>query len=175
MSYLRNILTTGAVSKTPKRVLQRIVNQVSLPAIKLVVELGAGKGEITGPLMAKLAIHHPEYIAFEIHKQFAEQLRTQFQNIKVLEIDALQFDEFIPHTADVIICSIPLSFFSIKDRKSLFEKIKSCLAPGGKAILLFHAFWLIPEFKRSLPKAKIISVANLPPYFILTYSPKIKQ
>jgi phospholipid N-methyltransferase len=38
---------------------------------------------------------------------------------------------------DLIICSLPLSFFPKKDAQLLLEKIRTKDAPGGKAIILF--------------------------------------
>ena len=54
MSYFKNIFTTGAVTKTPKRVLKKIVGEIPSGNLKVVVELGAGKGEITRNIIANI-------------------------------------------------------------------------------------------------------------------------
>lgn len=170
MSYFKNIFTTGAISRTPERVLKRIVEEVPVFVPDLIIELGAGKGEITINVNNKIKAPPPRYIAFEIHKDFADKLKLRFPGITVLEEDALNFDQFTNGKADLILCSIPLSFFSKQDRKVLLEKIKTNIKNGGKAIILFHAFWLLPEFKEVFPSYKLIKIFNIPPYYIITYS-----
>jgi len=170
MSYFKNIFTTGAISKTPGRVLKRITNEVPLSDPKLIIELGAGKGEITRNVINKLGSSLSRYIAFEIHKDFAEELKIKFPGIDVLEEDALNFDQLTDQKADLIICSLPLSFFPKQDRKTFLEKIKNNTKTGGKAIILFHAFWLLPEFKEVFRDYKLIKIFNLPPYYIITYT-----
>lgn len=171
MSYFKNIFTTGALTKTPSRVLQRIINEIVVPDPALVIELGAGKGEITENILSKLNKPLPPYFAFEINKDFASELRKNFKNITVLEEDALNFAKFVPNGADLIICSLPLSFFSKKNINSLLEKIKQKTLPGGKAIILFHAFWMIPKLQKMLTRSKLIKMPHLPPYYILIYTP----
>lgn len=169
MSYFKNILTTGAFSKTPNRVLKRITDEIIETDTSMVIELGAGKGEITENVLAKLQKPIPPYFAFEINKNFASQLRNKFHSITVLEADALNFDKLTDQKADLIICSLPLSFFPKEVRKVFLEKIKKNIKPGGKVIILFHAFWLLPEFKEVFPDYKLIKIFNLPPYYIIIY------
>ena len=69
MSYFKNIFTTGAVSKTPKRVLKKIAAGVPSENLRIVVELGAGKGEITRNIIAKIN-RDCRFIAFEINPEF---------------------------------------------------------------------------------------------------------
>ena len=171
MSYFKNIFTTGAISKTPRRVLKRITDEANPERSALIIELGAGKGEITKNIIAKAGTRPLEYFAFEIHKEFSGQLKTEFPTIHVLEEDALHFDQFVKAKADLIICSLPLSFFPKKDRITLLEKIRLNTRPGGKAIILFHAPWLISLLKSALPGSKLIRIFNLPPYYITIYSP----
>lgn len=171
MSYFKNIFTTGAVSKTPDRVLKRITDEIAVPNPALVIELGAGKGEITENILSKLRKPLPPYFAFEIHKDFASELRKNFPGITVLEDDALNFDKFAVQGADLIVCSLPLSFFSKKDIHLLLDKIKHKTRPGGKAIILFHAFWMIPKLQKILTRIKLIKIPHIPPYYIIVYTP----
>lgn len=173
MSYFKNIFTTGAFGKTPDRVLKRITDEIIGTDPALVIELGAGKGEITENVLAKLQKTIPPYFAFEINKSFASQLRNKFHSITVLEADALNFDKLTDHQADLIICSLPLSFFPKEVRKAFLEKIKNNIKPGGKVIILFHAFWLLPEFKEVFPVYKLIRIFNMPPYYIIIYRPRL--
>ena len=169
MSYFKNIFTTGAITKTPKTVLQKIAGEVPADDVKEIVELGAGKGEITRTIVTRVE-RSCRYIAFEINEEFASTLRKNFPQIEVFTGDALTFDTVIDQKADLLICSLPLSFFEKKVRRRLLEKIKDNVVAGGKAIILFHAFWIIPELKEFFPKSKLIRLFHIPPYYILTYT-----
>ncbi len=169
MSYFKNIFTTGAVTKTPKRVLKKIVGEIPSGNLKVVVELGAGKGEITRNIIANIN-SDCRYIAFEINQEFADSLKRDFPAIEVITEDALNFDAHLSQTADLLICSMPLSFFEKKVRRQLLEKIKANVADKGKVIILFHAFWIIPELKGAFPKYKLTMSLHIPPYYIISYT-----
>ncbi|MFC0771678.1 class I SAM-dependent methyltransferase [Terrimonas alba] len=169
MSYFKNIFTTGALAKTPSRVLKKIAKAADLPNLKMVVELGAGKGEITKNLVKRLE-SDCRYAAFEINNDFAAELKRKFPQIDVYEEDALNFTQWVNQNADLVICSLPLSFFEKNERSTLLEKIKQNTAPGGKVVILFHAFWIIPELKEVFPRYELIRLFHLPPYYIITYT-----
>jgi len=169
MSYFKNIFTTGAVSKTPKRVLKKIAGEVPPGNLRIAVELGAGKGEITRNIIARIN-SDCQYIAFEINPEFAESLKKDFPGIVVITDDALNFDTHLNQKADLLICSLPLSFFEKKIRRQLLEKIKANVADKGKVIILFHAFWIIPELKEAFPKYKLTMSFHIPPYYIISYT-----
>ena len=169
MSYFKNIFTTGAVTKTPERVLKKIAGEVPTRNLKIVVELGAGKGEITRNVIARIN-SDCEYIAFEINQEFAESLKKDFPGIAVITDDALNFETHLNQKTDLLICSLPLSFFEKKVRRQLLEKIKDNVADNGKVIILFHAFWIIPELKEAFPKYKLSMSLHIPPYYIISYT-----
>ena len=169
MSYFRNIFTTGAITKTPKTVLKKILSEVPIENLNAIVELGAGKGEITRNIITKIK-QECRYVAFEINEQFASKLKRDFPQIEVLTKDALTFDTLINQKVDLLICSLPLSFFEKNVRKQLLEKIRDSVVVQGKVIILFHAFWIIPELKEVFPKYKLIRLFHIPPYYILTYT-----
>ena len=169
MSYFKNIFTTGAVSKTPKRVLKKIADEVPNGKLKVVVELGAGKGEITRNIIAKIN-RDCQYIAFEINPEFAETLKKDFPGIDVITEDALNFNDHLNQMADLLVCSLPLSFFEKKVRRQLLEKMKANVADRGKVIILFHAFWIIPELKEAFPKYRLTMSLHIPPYYIISYT-----
>ena len=169
MSYFKNIFTTGAVTKTPKRVLKKITDEVPSGNLKVVVELGAGKGEITRNIITKVN-KDCHYVAFEINPEFAESLEKDFPGIEVIKEDALNFDAHLTQKADLLICSLPLSFFDKKVRLQLLDNIKANVTEKGKVIILFHAFWIIPELKDAFPKYKLTMSFHLPPYYIISYT-----
>lgn len=170
MSYFKNIFTTGAVSKTPMRVQEAIRRQLpALPPARI-IELGAGKGELTGILLDQYKNTSAKIAAFEINAAFSSDLQKNYPSIQVFTHNALNFAEITDEPADLLICSLPLSFFQRAERHTLLTNINRQLRPGGKLIILFHAIWLIPQLKRVFPSATIKWFVHLPPYLLLTYT-----
>lgn len=169
MSYLKNIFTTGATGKTPQRILKRIISEVKGIEARSIIELGAGKGEITELVLKELDITSSKYDAFEINREFAAKIKKSYPGVYVHAENALNFDKYAPGGADLIICSLPLSFFPKLERNTLYKKMKTQLNPGGKAIILFHAFWLIRPLLHIFRGAKLITQLHFPLYHILVY------
>lgn len=170
MSYFKNIFTTGAVSKTPMRVQEAIRRQLPVSPPSRIIELGAGKGELTGILLDQYKNTCVKIAAFEINPAFSSDLKTNYPSIQVFTHNALEFAEVTGEPVDLLICSLPLSFFQRTDRHTLLTSINQQLRPGGKLIILFHAVWLIPQLKRIFPSATIKWFGHLPPYLLLTYT-----
>jgi len=170
MTYITNIFRTGAVRKTPPRIIKRIAAEAGKAPCKNIIEIGAGKGEIT-EVVLKQHIHPSNYYAFEIDPDFARQLEQFLPPDRICIQDAFHFEQSIPadFTPCCFISSMPLSFYPRPQIAQLLGKMKDRLQPGGRILLLFHAFWLIPVLKKSLPGARIHCFATLPLYFLLVY------
>jgi phospholipid N-methyltransferase len=169
MNYLTKLFRTGAVRKTPQRIISRIVSEVRQHTNPTIIEIGAGQGEITKELVKKTGTSN--YFAFEIDIEFSTRLQSAFPGIHVLQHDALKFKEAsgVPAAIDYFISSIPMSFYKQKDVEALCGQIRQQLKKGGKIIILFTAFWLIPVLKRALPGIDIEPFASIPPYFLAVY------
>jgi 16S rRNA (adenine1518-N6/adenine1519-N6)-dimethyltransferase len=79
------------------RILEKIVDALSLERSDLVVEIGPGEGALTGPLLEKL----DRLEVIEIDRDLACGLEKQFpEKLKVHAVDALEFDfsAFAPGT-----------------------------------------------------------------------------
>jgi phospholipid N-methyltransferase len=171
MKYLSNIFTTGAVSQTPLRVLRYIQKQLPKSQPQHIIELGAGRGEITQKVIETYSNGSQlKFDAFEINSTFATELQSSFPGIIVHNHDAVSFPSIVKNPVDLIICSLPLSFLSKKDRTLLLQNMRNQLAPGGEIIILFHAVWLLWEFNHTFSDAKVKWFRHFPPYLLLTYS-----
>ena len=172
MNYLRKLFRTGAVRKTPQRIISRIAGEVSNETKPVIIEIGAGQGEITRALVKKTG--SPNYFAFEIDAVFSETLRTNFPGINVLQQDArlFQLADGIPVTIDYFVSSIPLSFYKHDAIQGLCQQAEKHLSKDGKIIILFTAFWLIPVLRKALPEIQVKPFATLPPYFLAVYQKK---
>lgn len=172
MSYLFNILRTGAVRKTPQKVILSIANKVRITNPSVIIELGAGNGEITETVFNLLQQPNKvDYYAFEISQPQCTTLKRIHNQVKPICKDALDFRSYIPPDtkADFIISSLPLSFFpKAKVRKMLLDA-KASLKQGGTLYIVFTAPWLTLQLNELLPSSKTNIFLSLPPYLLLTY------
>lgn len=171
MNYLKKIISTGAIRKTPEKIIAQIKNEVGTTAEKTIVEVGAGQGEITSALLADAQESNYSYYAFEIDEDFFMRLKTAFPNITVLNHNALEFEEIVRplNSIDYFISSIPLSFYKKTEIEGFCNNIARRLKKDGKFIILFTAFWLAPVLKKALPGIKITPFLTFPPYFLGVY------
>lgn len=177
MSYLSRIFRTGAVRKTPKRIIRRILSELpDTPSLR-VLELGAGKGEISLPIdeiMQAKSDPRARFDAIELEADFAVELQKQLQKGHVAKGNALDFEKLTGNEGsyDAIVSSMPLSFFSRPELKDLLARMQQKLAVGGKIIILYHAGWLTKLFRSELPEGDVVRFVTLPPYFLYTYQKK---
>lgn len=174
MSYLPKLFTTGAIRETPRRIIERIADEVALPhpGPVTLVEAGAGMGEITEAILQKKgAADRLAYYAFEIDEEACAHLREQHPQVKVLGDSVFDFEQSIPEGVEVdyFISSIPLSFYKNDVIEPFLEKVKSRLKQGGKLVILFSAAWLLPVFKKHLPELKFEAFLTFPPYFLVVW------
>lgn len=175
MSYLPKLFTTGAIRETPKRIIDKIADEIIIahqPAT--IVEVGAGMGEITQAVKLKLNSQAYHYFAFEIDDAASLHLKEQFPGITVISASAFDFEDSIPKETliDYFISSIPLSFYKKELIEDFLEKIKSRLNKNGKLIVPFSAAWLLPVFKKHLPGLHYEAFLTFPPYFLAVYEHK---
>ena len=143
MKYISRIFRTGAVRKTPEKIIQQILTEINLRDGVHILEFGAGNGEITQPLAEHiLTQQNISYYAFEINATFSKQLQSLLPNIHVISKDAFEYENSIPagFMADFIISSMPLSFYTKANLLRFLQTIRQRLNKNGKIIILFHAF-----------------------------------
>lgn len=174
MNYLFKIFTTGAVRKTPDKVIRTIITEIDNPYPINIVEFGAGQGEITKQLIQKRDISINNYLAFELDRKLGNQLEELAESVEVLYQNAFEFESYIPVNMKVnyFICAIPLSFYSFKKIKSFILQMKNHIEDDGKIIIIFNAVWLIPFLRKILGESRITLFFSLPIYFLIKSSPR---
>ncbi|MEJ7692529.1 methyltransferase [Daejeonella sp.] len=132
LNYIKNIRTTGAVYESSRFVSRNITHEINNHKPQIVIELGAGSGNITERILSKL---HPdsELYCFEIEPQFYEKLEnikdSRFHLIKESAADVTKY--FDAASVDIIISGLPLSLFDNSDRSQLLNDCYSLLKKGG--------------------------------------------
>jgi phospholipid N-methyltransferase len=173
MNYLKKLFTTGAVRKTPRRVLNSIAREIApFKEGTLIIEAGVGLGEITGIVLKyKKEDAWIHYFAFEIDEAACIKLRQSMPQLQVVNESAFHFEQAIPPAAkiDYFISSIPLSFYTHEVLKKFISAIKSHMKQNGKVIIVFSAPWLIPFLGKQLPGLKVKPFFTFPLYFVGVY------
>ncbi|MGI8599676.1 MAG: hypothetical protein ACR2KB_10500 [Chitinophagaceae bacterium] len=174
MSYLPKLFSTGAIRKTPDRVINKIADEVDFFNKETsIVEAGAGLGEITNAIQQKnISGKKLNYYAFEIDEDSCDHLKENFPSLTVLKESIFNFEDFLPPSGklDYFISSIPLSFYKNDLITDFLEKVKLHLKDDGKIIILFTAAWLMPVLKKALPNSQTEGFLTFPPYFIIIYN-----
>ena len=170
MRYISKLSKTGAVRKTPSRVIDTILSQIERKPQLNVIELGAGKGEVTHRIIDKQQNAGITYYAFELDGVLAGILEQSSPKIKVLKENAFEFRKNIPENfqADYIICSIPISFYKRAQLAELLSQFRQTLKEDGKLFIIYHAFWLTGFIKKYLPGVRFRMFLTLPPYFLIS-------
>lgn len=162
-SYIRNIRTTGAVYESSRFVSRNITHEINANKPQIVIELGAGSGNITEKILSKL---HPEsqFYCFEIEPQFYEKLErindARFHLIKESAAEVTKYFEL--SSVDVIISGLPLSLFDHSDREQLLNDCYCLLKKGGVFRQFLYSLkknYFMPIFDHMETSVEI----NLPP------------
>jgi phospholipid N-methyltransferase len=131
-SYIRNFKTSGTIASSSVKAINRIVENVLPDRPQSIVEMGSGTGAITRQILDKM---HPasELHAFEINRDFVRSLRKlRDKRLHVMPYSALNILSCLEmDSVDVIISSLPLSFFKLSNREELLVSSYAALRPGG--------------------------------------------
>lgn len=162
-SYIKNIRTTGAVYESSRYVTRHITNEINSDNVQIVIELGAGSGNITEIILSKL---HPEsvFYCFEIQPHFYPHLEKitdpRFHLIKGSAADLSKHFEL--SSVDIIISGLPLSLFDNYDRSQLLNDCYGLLKRGGVYRQFLYSLqknYFLPIFDRM----EMGLAMNLPP------------
>ena len=166
LSFTKNIKTTGAIGETSRFVEEEITSQVFPDQKQLIVEFGAGHGNITKAILNKM---HPEsqLIAFEVEDTFLDEL----QKIKDsrLHLELISAGEIVniagAGAVDCIVSSIPITIIPKEIRNDILEKARQALKPGGTFTQVLYSKKL-PLFKQYFNVIDCKLVLNFPPAFL---------
>ncbi|MHB1178321.1 MAG: class I SAM-dependent methyltransferase [Daejeonella sp.] len=163
LNYIKNIRTTGAIYESSRYVSRNITLEISSHKPQIVIELGAGSGNITERILSKL---HPDSVlyCFEIEPQFYDKLEgirdTRFHLIKDSAADVTKYFELA--SVDIIISGLPLSLFDDRERDRLLNDCYSLLKKGGVFRQFLYSLqknYFMPIFDRMETSLEM----NLPP------------
>ncbi len=150
--FLTNPKTTGAVHPSSSYLAEAMTNHENLTSSQCVVELGPGTGVITGKIMGKIA-QDSIFLALEINPVFAKKVQERFPNAFVYPDSAENIQKYLKkHNAkhcDVVISSLPWTFFDQYTQQQIFASVYNSLSAEGKMVTYSYLHsHLFPSGKR---------------------------
>ncbi len=174
-SYVRKWLGdphVAAVSPSLGFLMKRLCRQMDLAGAKLVVELGPGDGVSTMAVLAKMG-QNARVIAIERNPHFVADLRKITDSrLTIIEGVAQDLEKHLPEAvgnADAVIASIPFTYLSKDERRSVVASAKKMLRPGG-TFVIFHQYspLMMPYMKEAFGPVHLeFELLNLFPAFLM--------
>lgn len=181
--YIKNLITdihVASVTPTSRFGVEKVMEKVSFPNSKLILEYGPGTGNFTTTLL-KYMPENSRLIAIEKNPEFCNLLKktihdprlTVFQDSAENVLDILKACNGAGDLkADCIISGIPFSLLSQKKKMKILRNTHSALKRGGK-FLAYQAFFQFPEILK-VPLEELFGgvqsqyyMFSLPPLLIL--------
>ena len=155
----------GTFFETSKFVSKKVTSQIS-PEQKIIVELGAGNGNVTIEILKKMNYKQKLY-SFEINKNFCKILREiKDARLKVINDSAYNFPKYVKNP-DYVISILPI-FDKTKDEKErFFEMVRKSLDENGKFFQFQYFPSAYPLVKEKFSDNELhFCFLNFPPGFL---------
>lgn len=138
----------------------------------LVIELGAGAGVITESLLES-GVRPGRLLVFERSELFCEILKNKFENVRIIQDNAVNIASYIPkgEKIDCIVSSLPFASFERSQSERIVSTLKNVIG-GGR--LIQYTYLLAGEHSLERSGFQRLSSAivwlNLPPAKVLELS-----
>lgn len=171
-AFFKNPKQIGAIAPSSKFLADRVVKAAGLKNAKVIVELGAGTGIITGKILETMS-KEAVLLSFEINHALSRHIEENIIDVrlKVINDDARHISKYINkygfQYADRVISGLPLAVFSKEERNYLLNEIDNCLNREGEYIQFQYSISDILALKKIFPKVNLMfEMRNIPPAFI---------
>ncbi len=168
-AFLLHPRQVGAVLPTSQRAVSDMLDLAPVASARLVVELGAGTGSHTAPLLARMA-PDARLIAFEIDPALAEGLRTKLADPRLRVVAGSAEDveaELAGERPELVVSALPFTSLPSGLGRVILERTAGVLAPGGVLLVLQYSPLLVPELNRLFASVRRrICLLNVPPAFL---------
>ena len=182
MHFFRNLIKqpkiTGSIAPSGRILARKMAAAIELNRAGPVIELGPGTGVVTKEIL-NIGVKPTNLTAIECNKNFCELLRHQFNEVNIIEGNAIKIKDTLPQvnagTLASIISSLPLLYSPINDRQTLLKESLELLQPGAPYIQFSYGrFPPIPidAVDIKIGKSKWI-LTNIPPARVWIYRKKV--
>jgi len=171
VKLIRNIRTTGMVSPSSRRLIDRLLGPIDFESARCIVELGPGNGCITRRL---LDVMHEDaiLICLEVNNDFVAQLnaiadpRLKVYNACASSVPGI-LEEMGVGEVDHVVSSLPLAIMEKEVVSAVLQSVRENLRPGGHYLQYQYSLKNLDDIRPVFNNAKIrFTVRNMPPAFI---------
>lgn len=168
-SFVAHPRRVGAVLPTSARAVGDMLDLADLGRAALVVELGSGTGSHTGHILDRLG-PQARLIAFEIDPAMAGSLRAKLPDprLRVVTGSAEDVAEVLAgERPEVVVSALPFTSLPHGLGRTILERTRGVLAPGGVLLVLQYSPLLARELNRLFATVtRRICLRNVPPAFL---------
>jgi phospholipid N-methyltransferase len=161
----------GAIWPSSRRLARSLASCVPPHGEGLVVELGGGTGAVTYALLQR-GIPPGRLVVIERAPAFVRHLRARFPGITIVQGDAAELCELLPHGSriDAIVSGLPLRSLPARKAAAVVAQWRTLLANGGIVVQFTYDLRDTDgqPLRGFLQRASHIVWANLPPARVLT-------
>ena len=168
-SFLAHPRQVGAVLPTSGRAVGDMLDLADLGSARLVVELGAGTGSHTGPVLERLG-PDARLVAFEIDPAMADALRRRLPDprLRVITGSAADVvDVLAGERPDVVVSALPFTSLPSGVGRTILQRTAQVLAPGGTLLVLQYSPLIASQLSRLFGSvSRRVCLRNVPPAFL---------
>ncbi len=167
LSFAKNVLTTGALSETSRKVEIEICKHLSIDKDLTIIEFGMGHGNITKEILANISQKSQVY-AFEINPDFCEFVESNVKDprLKVINDGAENVKNYITSNVDFVLASIPFSFFSKEKAFKILNDSHEILNIQGMYSQVLYTKHNFKKFQKVFEDCTIKKLSYFPPEYI---------
>jgi phospholipid N-methyltransferase len=173
MLFLRSFLAhprqVGAILPTSRRAVGHMLDMADVRSARLVVELGAGTGSHTGPILERLA-PDARLLAYEIDPALAESLARRYDDprLEVIAGSAEMLPERLgADRPQIIVSALPFTSLPGDTGQRILEVTARSLAPDGVFLVLQYSVFVRAKLRRLFGSVRQRwSPINVPPAFL---------
>jgi phospholipid N-methyltransferase len=173
-SFLANPRQVGAVLPTSRRAVGDMLDMADVPAARLIVELGAGTGSHTGPILERLA-PDARLVAFEIDADLADILRQRYDDDPRLEVVTGSAELLGEHLdgarPDIVVSALPFTSLPGDTGRRILEMTRRTIAEDGVFLVLQYSVFVRKTLHQLFGSVQQRwSPINVPPAFLFACS-----
>jgi phosphatidylethanolamine/phosphatidyl-N-methylethanolamine N-methyltransferase len=160
----------GAVMPSSSFAVRKIMRCVPKDT-RAILEYGPGDGVLTRELL-KILPADGRLLAIETNQEFIDSLRLiDDSRLTVIHGDARLAEEYAQKKGwaefDLAVSGIPFSLIPSDERTELVYKTRGLLRRGGIFVVYQTSALMRPYLKRMFSVRTLITLLNVPPYFIM--------
>ncbi len=165
---VQNLKTVGTLAHSSKAAVKKMLEPIDFETADFIVEFGAGNGNITKELLAKMK-KDSTLLSFEINDKFCLALREiNDPRLKVIEDSAeklgLYLEKYGRSKTDHIVSALPLVVLPKPLYRNILDQINEHLAEYGYFTQIQYSLTSRKELKRRFKEMDTKFVPNnLPP------------